>query len=769
MSTRGRLTRAIAAAAAIAILAVGAGGADADTTPTYHPAGLLLDTTAYSMRFAGATRYATAGSVAMFSAVSGEQGQLPLPLPIPGFEAVRTGFPFNDPDDSDSTSSFGNGACPTAVGLAAADTPADVLASSAAWNGTLTGTAVTSGGPTSVDIGPGVMLLTDANRTGANPALPTPTLAALQAIQAECGAFDAVVFGGTSAVGSNAANTLDSIAGDVIRVAGADRFATARLIAEAVDTAPASDHPTAAGGAVALGETVILAEAFTGADALAIGPFSAGNGIPVLLTPTGSLPTETTNGLLALNPDTIIVLGGTGAISDPVAAAAATAGSATVLRIAGADRYQTSVKIAERLSDVYGADAGGAVHSNLLIGVARSEGTGAAHAGWPDALSSAWMLATWWNAGDGTHTPNRLAPPVEQNVGDTFIGDAAIKLPPLLLTQATSTPASVGSFLSSLYPSPASIVTPATPAAVNDGGFAFVFGGTSAVSSLGELDIARRLSGGTYVSAHLSDIFPSQDDIFTTAIDFTEETSENDGGVDDDSNTAGRKACAFRGDLFGVQFLAVRSPAGIYRRAVQVDYQDDNLGLTSRQSRFMCVDIAKLDSEPAAASTVASVFSVSLSGHRTPATALDWSPGNLLNSQFAGPIVANTAGTFPAANLASGSASATYTYEDVLIPTSHRATAYAATTADISLTVTRTDGPGPEGSDDRLTVTGTIAVSNAGTAIWSGTFTGEGLADPSTPETFIGKYQTSTGGRGGFVMGVQASGALQSVQFNGNA
>ncbi len=771
MTSRDRLTKALAAAAAIAVLALGVGGAEADTTPTYHPAGLQLDTTAYSLRFSGADRYATAGSVAMFSAVSGEQGMLPVPLPIPGFEGVRTGYPFNDPDASDDATAFGNGACPDAVGIAAADTPADVLASSSAWNATLTGAAVTSGGPTSVDIGPGVMLLAAPNRTGTNPDLPDPTVAALVALRAECTAFDAVIFGGTNAVGPLAASTVDSIATNVIRVAGADRFGTARLIAEAVGAATVTDHPSAAGGAVDLGPTVALAEAFTGADALALGPFAAGNNVPVLLTPSGTLAPETRNALLALNPQTVLVLGGTTAITDATATAAGAAGSATVVRVAGVDRYDTSVKIAERLYDLYGADAGGATFSNLLVGVARSDGSGAAHAGWPDALSSAWMMATWWNGGDGTQTPTRLAPPVEQNAGDNFIGGASISLPPLLLTTRAAMPASVSTYLVGLYPSAADIQTASTPTDVNDGGFAFVFGGTEAVAGVQELGVAVGLSGGTYTLPTRSDLVPTQNRIFYTDLVIPDSfRSEERGGVDDGSSSPGPYACAYRGDLEGGEFLAVRSTTGVFRRTIQIDYQNDAQAYAPQASRFMCVDVKKLDSEPSSAATLADVFSVSLSGHRTVATRLNWVFTETLNAELAGPVAPTTSqGAFPVVDVVSGSSAATYTYADAPMGTTNfRGTAYNVGTGDIAISVERSDGPGTPGTDDRITVTGSISFSSGTSEIWSATFVGEGVADPSAPETFIGRYVTDDGKLGAFTFQLSAAGAVSALRFAGN-
>ena len=122
----------------------------------------------------------------------------------------------------------------------------------------------------------------------------------------------------------------------VSRIAGADRYQTAIAISSKL----------AAGSAPA----VVLATGDTFPDALAGVPLAKQVGGPLLLTPTaGPNAAVTAEIKRVLKPGgTVYVLGGTNAVSQPVVAAL---GSVNVTRIGGADRYQTALKIADRLGD----------------------------------------------------------------------------------------------------------------------------------------------------------------------------------------------------------------------------------------------------------------------------------------------------------------------------------------------------------------------------------------------------------------------------------
>ena len=119
----------------------------------------------------------------------------------------------------------------------------------------------------------------------------------------------------------------------VVRYAGADRFATAAAI---------SADTFSPGVAVAY-----IANGSSFPDALA-GAAAAGTikGPVLLANSTGALNPATIAELTRLNPVNIVVLGGTGVISDAVKTSLVPyASSSTVVRYAGADRFATAAAI----------------------------------------------------------------------------------------------------------------------------------------------------------------------------------------------------------------------------------------------------------------------------------------------------------------------------------------------------------------------------------------------------------------------------------------
>ena len=91
-------------------------------------------------------------------------------------------------------------------------------------------------------------------------------------------------------------------------------------------------------------------------DALSGGAVAGLRGGPILLSEMDSIPAATAAALSALRPGAIIVLGGAGVVSEGVRAAlAAYATSGSVTRLAGEDRYATSVAISR---SAYGASGG---------------------------------------------------------------------------------------------------------------------------------------------------------------------------------------------------------------------------------------------------------------------------------------------------------------------------------------------------------------------------------------------------------------------------
>jgi putative cell wall-binding protein/chitodextrinase len=149
-----------------------------------------------------------------------------------------------------------------------------------------------AGGAVAAELG-GPVLLTD-------PAgLPAATRAVLERLQAQ----RIVVLGGTSAVSDAVLDELRSLSGDVTRVAGPDRFATAAAVAAMAFP----DHVDA----------VYVATGGNFPDALAGVPAAAVDGAPLLLVTPDSVPTATAERMAVLQPRRIVVLGGAAAVDTP--------------------------------------------------------------------------------------------------------------------------------------------------------------------------------------------------------------------------------------------------------------------------------------------------------------------------------------------------------------------------------------------------------------------------------------------------------------------
>jgi putative cell wall-binding protein len=81
---------------------------------------------------------------------------------------------------------------------------------------------------------------------------------------------------------------------------------------------------------------------------LAVSPFAYSQGIPVLLVRVNELPAATSAKITALGIDELVIAGGTAAVSAAVEAAlGGLAGVTDVTRVAGANRYDTAVDVAE--------------------------------------------------------------------------------------------------------------------------------------------------------------------------------------------------------------------------------------------------------------------------------------------------------------------------------------------------------------------------------------------------------------------------------------
>jgi putative cell wall-binding protein len=146
------------------------------------------------------------------------------------------------------------------------------------------------------------------------------------------------LIGGTNAIAASVETQL-SAKYTVKRLAGGDRYETAKA---------AATQTTGTVGTYKNDKTAIVASGENYPDALAGGALAYGKKLPLLLTAKDSLPSATSQALTSLGIKRVVLLGGSGAVSDRVAASiAATNGGITVERIGGLNRADTAARIGE--------------------------------------------------------------------------------------------------------------------------------------------------------------------------------------------------------------------------------------------------------------------------------------------------------------------------------------------------------------------------------------------------------------------------------------
>ncbi len=118
----------------------------------------------------------------------------------------------------------------------------------------------------------------------------------------------------------------------VTRYQGADRYDTSAAI---VDANYSPGVPV-----------VYIASGLNFPDALAGGAAAANAGGPLLLVEPSAIPPAVASELTRLSPASIVVLGGSPAVSDVVVTALQSYTTGTVTRVAGADRYATAADLA---------------------------------------------------------------------------------------------------------------------------------------------------------------------------------------------------------------------------------------------------------------------------------------------------------------------------------------------------------------------------------------------------------------------------------------
>ena len=144
------------------------------------------------------------------------------------------------------------------------------------------------------------------------------------------------------------------------RIWGNDRFETANLIADRFCQTNAQlglDKVSQYGltfkdAAESPVDTVILADGFNYPDALCASPLSKVLNAPILLTHSGNLTPSTANQIKKMKIKHVMIVGGEGAVSNTVVNQLHDLGISDVARLGGIDRYETCLKIAEKVYEL---------------------------------------------------------------------------------------------------------------------------------------------------------------------------------------------------------------------------------------------------------------------------------------------------------------------------------------------------------------------------------------------------------------------------------
>lgn len=172
-----------------------------------------------------------------------------------------------------------------------------------------------------------------------SPLLLTPTGSLHAAVTAELtrlGALRVVIVGGDAAVSPVVAEKLRELGYEVTRVSGPTRYDTSAAVAREIARIEGA----------AFGGEAFIARGDQFADALAAAPLAYARRAPVLLVKSTSLPAVTGAAVSDLDISSVVVVGGTGAISSEVTNGLG-ALSVSTHRVAGTTRYHTARLLAE--------------------------------------------------------------------------------------------------------------------------------------------------------------------------------------------------------------------------------------------------------------------------------------------------------------------------------------------------------------------------------------------------------------------------------------
>ena len=216
--------------------------------------------------------------------------------------------------------------------------------------------------------------------------LYTPTEELDPRVEAEItrlGVDRAIILGGEDAISADVQTALEGLVGTVDRLEGPTRTETAIAVTEesgATTAVLARSHDAEGGDS---------SQAF--ADSITAGAWAAAEGYGVLLTLTDELTGSTADFLAEGSIDSVIIVGGTAAVSDEVEAAVAEIVPDTT-RVGGENRAETAVDVATERGYASADDAAGVILVEGFTEDAWTDGFAAAatsaHGDYPVVLSN---------------------------------------------------------------------------------------------------------------------------------------------------------------------------------------------------------------------------------------------------------------------------------------------------------------------------------------------------------------------------------------------
>lgn len=173
-----------------------------------------------------------------------------------------------------------------------------------------------------------------------------------------------IIAGGTGVISATVEQQIESTGASVLRLSGANRYETSLRVLDEFFEASDPDP-----------DYFFLVTGRNFPDALSAGAAAAARTSPMLLVDgsAATLPSAVISRITTLNPDEVVIVGGTGVMSQGIQNQLVALGGPGIVRAAGADRYATSVAVSEIGFDFYTSPASywatGANFPDALAGI----------------------------------------------------------------------------------------------------------------------------------------------------------------------------------------------------------------------------------------------------------------------------------------------------------------------------------------------------------------------------------------------------------------